>query len=157
MPYTSLYIDGGKGVLKTGSGVVTGPEIISVAREFSLDEIRLCRLVYALVDFSDIEEMRVTPDEVRLIVEIHRKTAALTPGALVAIFAQDPLAYAISRFWHSYSENLGWKATVVHTRTEAIAWLRRELALDVLSANALAQFPTLLNTPSHWTGRPTAT
>ncbi len=143
MPYTSLYIDGGRGVLKTGRGVVTGPEILTVAREFSRDELRLCRLVYALVDFSEIEEMRVTPGEVHLIVEIQRRTAALTPGALVAIIAHDPLAFEISSYWHSFSEDLGWKAIVVHTRAEAIAWLRKELDLDKRPEIALHQFPTL--------------
>lgn len=142
MPYTSLYIDGGRGVLKTGSGIVTGPQILAVARDFSLDEIRLCRLVYALVDFSEIDEMQVTPDEVRLIVEVHRKTAVFTPGVLVAIIAQDPLAFGISRFWQSFSEDLGWKAIVVHTRPEAITWLREQLALDE-SSDIRNRFPTL--------------
>lgn len=138
MPYTSFYIDDGRGVLKTGSGIVTGPQILSVARQFSLDEMRLCRLVYALVDFSEVEEMRVTPDEVRVIVEVHRKTAVFTPGILVAIFATDPLAFAISRFWHSYSGGLGWKANVLHTRSEAIAWLKEELKAG--HKGPLAQF-----------------
>ena len=31
------YSDAGYGVLKTGSGVVTAAEILSIAREFSLD------------------------------------------------------------------------------------------------------------------------
>ncbi len=141
MPYSSLYVDGGKGVLKTGSGIVTGPQILAVATEFSRDEIRLCRLVYALVDFSEIEEMRVTPDEVRLLVEVHRKTAALTPGALVAIIAHDPLAFGIARFWHSFSEDLGWKAHVCHSRPDAVAWLRKHLRLE--EGSEPVQFPFL--------------
>jgi len=133
VPYSSFYIDDGRGVLKTGSGIVTGEQMLSVARRFSLDEIRLSRLVYALVDFSEVEEMRVTTDEVRVLVEVHRKTAVFTPGILVAIFASDPLAFGISRFWHSYSGNLGWKADVFHTRSEAIAWLRKELKAGIIA------------------------
>ena len=147
MSYTSLYIDGGRGVLKTGRDIVTGQQILTVAREFSRDELRLGRLVYALVDFSEIEEMRVTPSEIRLIVEVQRRTAALTPGALVAIFAPDPLAFGLSRYWHSFSEDLGWKATVVHTRDEAIDWLRKELELDKRPEIALQQYPTLSASP----------
>jgi hypothetical protein len=100
-------------------------------------------VVYALVDFSEIEEMRVTPDEVRLIVEIHRKTAVLTPGALVAIIAQDPLAFGIARFWQSFSGDLGWKAHVAHTRSEAIEWLRKQLTQKESSDSALDRFPFL--------------
>ncbi len=87
--------------------------------------------------------MKVTPEDVLRIVEMNRKTASFTPGALVAIVAPDPLPYAMARLWHSYSDVIGWKANIFHTRADAIKWLRNELITKAGSISVLDQFPYL--------------
>ncbi|HEV3271526.1 MAG TPA: hypothetical protein VGZ93_05030 [Candidatus Methylacidiphilales bacterium] len=143
MPYTTSYVDDGKGVFKTGSGIVTGLEIFSSALQESSNEARSRKLRYGLVDFSDVEEMKVTPEDIRRIVEMNRKLAAFTPGALVAIVAPTELPYALARLWHTFSDDLGWKANVFHARADAIAWLRKELLAKEGPSDALDQFPSL--------------
>ncbi|SRR5260221_7403323 len=143
MPYTTSYIDDGKGVHKTGSGIVTGLEIFSSAIQESRDEARSRKLRYGLVDFSGVTEMRVTPEDIRRIVEMNRKLATFTPRALVAIVAPTPLPYAMARLWHTLSDDLGWKTNVFHARPDAIAWLRKELLSQEGSSAALEQFPSL--------------
>jgi len=95
--------------------------------EESRDQERARKLRYGLVDFSEVTDMKVTPDDIRRIVEANRKTAVLTPGAIVAIIAPSELPYALSRLWHTLSDDLGWQANVFHTRQDAIGWLRNHL------------------------------
>ena len=143
MPYTSVYVDDGKGVLRTGSGVLTGLELISCAIQLGRDDEHARHLHYGLVDFSAVTEMKVTPEDIRQLVEMSRKTAVVTPGALVAVIAPDPLPYAIARLWHTFAEDLGWKTNVFHTRADALAWLRKELLYRRGANTDLNQYPTL--------------
>jgi hypothetical protein len=147
MPYTTSYVDEGKGVLKTGSGIVTGLEIFSSALQEGHDEARARKLRYGLVDFSAVVEMKVTPEDIRRIVEVNRTLAAFTPGAFVAIIAPGPLPYALARLWHTFSDDLGWKANVFHSRPDAISWLRKQFLSPDGSGAALDEFPFLQSAP----------
>ena len=143
MPYTARYVDDGKGVHKTGSGIVTGLEIFVSAIEESRDQERARKLRYGLIDFSEVTEMKVTPDDIHRIVEANRKTASLTPKAVVAIVAPAALPYAMSRLWHTLSDDLGWKAHVFHARADAVAWLKKHLLGPDNSLATPDQFPSL--------------
>jgi len=145
MPYTAHYVDAGKGVHKFGSGTVTGLEIFVSAIEESRDQERARKLRYGLIDFSAVTEFKVTPQDIHRIVEANRKTAALTPNAVVAIVAPSELPYAMSRLWHTLSDDLGWTSHVFHTRPDAVAWLRKHLVRPDESGAATAenQFPSL--------------
>jgi hypothetical protein len=143
MPYTSSYVDDGKGLHKYGIGVVTGLELFSSALELSLDEARARKLRYGLTDFSQTTDMAVTPADIRRLVEMNRKAASFTPGALVAIVAPDPLPYAMARLWHTLADDLGWNSCVFHTRADAIAWLRKQLLAQDDSDPELKQYPSL--------------
>jgi predicted Mrr-cat superfamily restriction endonuclease len=96
-----------------------------------------------LVDFSQMTEMKVTSEVVRQMVEINRKTAQLAPGVWVAIVAPSPLAYGMSRVWHSFAYDLDWTANVFHARPEAVAWLIKQLGKDDPDGKVLEQFPSL--------------
>jgi hypothetical protein len=143
MPYTTTYVDDGKGVHKTASGIVTGLDIFTSALHASRDGSRAQNLCYGLFDFSDTTELKVTPDDIRRIVEMNRKLAALIPGALIAVVAPTPLPYAMARLWHTLSDDLQWKSNVFHNRADAIAWLRRELAPLAGMTDIIGEFPSL--------------
>jgi hypothetical protein len=143
MPYISSYVDGGKGMHKTGTGVVTGAELFAVALSDPMDEGRARQLRYGLSDFSGVTDMQVTPGQIRQLVEINRKMASLTPGGIVAVVAPDALSYALSRLWHTLSDDLGWTTNVFHTRPDAIAWLRKQLLAQDDSDPELLEYPSL--------------
>ncbi len=143
MPYTSTYVDNGKGVYKKGTGIVTGLEIFNSARQEGLSSGRPGGIRYGLVDFSETTELKITTDDVRRIVEANRKVAAGSPGELVAIIAPGPLPYAMARLWHTLSDDLGWKSNVFHARQDALAWLRKELAGAAGSLSIREEFPFL--------------
>ena len=143
MPYVTSYVDDGKGLHKNGSGILTGLEIFTSAMQEGINVERAQKLRYGLIDFSEVTEMRVTPDDIRRIVEVNRRLAAFTQGALVAIVAPGPLPYAMSRLWHTFSQDLGWKSNVFHTRVDALAWLRKQFTLQSGSETVLDEFPSL--------------
>jgi hypothetical protein len=142
MPYETQYVDSEKGVLKIGSGVVTGAELLETATHQSLDE-RIRTVKYALVDFSQMIEMKITSEIVRQMVEIQKKTSQLAPDVVVAIVAPSPLAYGMSRVWQSFAYDLGWTSNVFHSRPDAVAWLIKKLGKDVPAQEILDEFPSL--------------
>jgi len=143
MPYTVTYVDGGKGAHKYGTGVVTGIEIFTNCMQESLNEEHSRKLRYCLVDFTGTSEMRVTPGDIRRIVEVNRKLAVLTPDALVALIAPSSLPYALARLWHTLSDDLTWTSNVFHTRPDAIAWLCKEFQARAGSGAVLDDYPSL--------------
>jgi hypothetical protein len=143
MPYESYYVDSGKGLHKIGSGIVTAREISVSAAEVAADVERARKLKYALIDFSQTTELQVTPEIIRQVIEVNRKTAQVTPGAFVAVIAPDPLAYGISRLWQTFTEDLGWNAHVFRGRPAAIMWLRQKLGLEGTIGEACDEYPSL--------------
>lgn len=143
MPYTASYVDGGKGVFKKGTGVVTGLEIFTSALHETANPARPRGIRYALIDFSETADLKITPLDIRRIVEINRKLAATTPGEVVAIVAPTELPYAMARLWHTLSDDIGWQSNVFHTRAAAIYWLRKELQEANDTGSVLDEFPLL--------------
>ncbi len=143
MPYTVTYVDSGKGAHKFGTGIVTGIEIFTNCMQESLNEAHSRGLQYCLVDFTDTTEMRVTPGDIRRIIEVNRRLAAITPNALVALVAPTSLPYAMARLWHTLSDDLTWKSNVFHTRPDAIAWLCKEIQARAGSGAVLNDYPSL--------------
>lgn len=143
MPYETLYVDSGKGIHKFGTGVVTSAEVIQSGVTESMDEARVSKLRYGLIDFSKTTELKMTPEGVRQLVQVNRKAAMLTQGAFVAVVAPSPLVYGLSRMWQIFAEDLGWNANVFDTRADALAWLRKQLAPADDSVDVLIEFPSL--------------
>ena len=142
MPYTTTYLDNGKGLLKTGTGIVTGVDIYSSTVRQGNDE-NTRRVCYGLADFTDTTELKITPDEIRSLVEANRKVASFCPGIYVAIIAPSAFSYAMSRLWHTTGDDLPWISNVFHARADAIAWLRKQFLLRDETGALLAQFPYL--------------
>ena len=147
MPYETLYVDSGKGIHKFGTGVVTSAEVIQSGVTESMNEERVSKLRYGLIDFSQTTELKMTPEGVRQLVHVNRKAATLTQGVFVAVVAPSPLVYGLSRMWQTFAEDLGWNANVFNTRLDALAWLRKQLAAPDGSVDVLIEFPSLKEEP----------
>lgn len=143
MPFEAHFVDDGKGVHKLGVGVVTASEIINSTRDDTLNEGRGRMLRYALIDFSQTTDLRVTPDVIPQIVEVSRKSASFSPGVSVAIVAPNPFLFAMSRIWQSFSGGLGLTARVFDTRRDAIEWLRTQLHIASETGDILNEYPSL--------------
>jgi hypothetical protein len=125
MPYTTEFVDEGTGVINVGSGIVTGLELITAAIEIHRVEERARRLTHGLTDLTDVQELRVTPDEIkRVAVENHITASLALPGAVVAIVAPRDHPFGMARMWEALVDDTSWKTHVFRTRAEANAWLR---------------------------------
>jgi hypothetical protein len=128
MPYTTELIDGGRGVLHVGTGVLTGAEILAGARAAHSAPGRVGKFTHGLTDLSGVTELRLTAEEVRRISEENRITARIAvPGAPVAIVATSELVFGMARMWEVHVEDTGWTTRVFRSRAEAEAWLRGRL------------------------------
>jgi hypothetical protein len=141
LPYTRSLVDGGKGLIKTGVGVVTGEEVLAVARHDADKVEEILGLIYGLIDFSATTSLRLTASDMRQVVEANRRLAPLLPGgtATVAVVAPSQVSFGMARVWHTLSEDFGWKRNIFHDRASAIAWLRD----TVPSGDDPVAFPTL--------------
>jgi hypothetical protein len=147
MPYTASYVDDGRGVQKKGTGVVTGLEIFTSALQETANKNRPRTVRYALVDFSEATDLKITPEDIRRIVELNRMLASKTPGELVAIVAPAELPYAMARLWHTLSDDIGWTRNVFRTRADAVHWLRKELLAGREDRLLSVEFPSLQIVP----------
>ena len=143
MPYETLYVDSGRGIHKIGSGLVTSAEIIQSGVHEANNPERISKFKYALIDFSQTTDLQMTPDGVKQLVEVNRKSARVTQGVFVAVVAPSPLAYGLSRMWQIFAEDMGWNAHVFNTRMDALAWLRKQLKAADDSVDILVEFPSL--------------
>ena len=128
MPAETCYVDEGKGAHKFCRGIVTSAEILAMARQQAADVEATRKLKYFLYDMTEVTDLQISAETITRMVEVNRMTADHSCGALGAIVAPNPLAYGMSRMWQSSAGGIGWKVQVFHTRAEAIAWLRTELA-----------------------------
>lgn len=128
MPYSMNFTKDGKGVLRKGSGVLKGQEIIDGGLALLADEDRLRGLAYGRVDFTEVTNIEITPDDIHRIVDTNKRMAKLNPRAVVAIIAPGDAVFGIARMWETLAETTGWKTKVVRTAAEADTWLEAELA-----------------------------
>jgi hypothetical protein len=143
MPVETHYVDGGKGAHKHAYGVLTSTDILVTGLIQAKDVENTRKLKYQLYDFTDVVEYQVGRDVVRELVEINRKTASVSRGALGAIVAPNPLVFGLAREWQSFAGDLGWKAQVFNCREDAIRWLRTELGGGDAESPLLEEYPSL--------------
>src|SRR5262245_38319751 len=135
MPFSTTITPDGTGILRKGWGVITGAELAAAESElFNAPEIDLGKIRYALVDLSQVTEVRVSADEVRTVARVDEKLSTRNAALSVSIVAPHDVAFGLSRMWQMVSENTGWHSHVFRDRAGAVAWLRErvpELNLEI--------------------------
>ncbi len=141
MPYRRTLVDGGKGLCKTGEGLVTSEEVLAASRRDVDNEDEIRGLCYGLVDFSATTSLKLTSNDLRHVVASNGALARLIPArhVTVAVVAPSHISFGMARVWHTLSEDFGWQRDIFIDRAAAIAWLRT----TVPSGDDPAAFPTL--------------
>lgn len=125
MPCSISWVSDGRGAHLTGTGLLTGPEILEAKAGLLRAPDRLRGLHYGLVDVTDVTELRITRADVLEFVQVDMRIAAIVPRPLaVAIVAPSDLAFGIARMWEAFAEVTGWNTHVFRARAEADPWLR---------------------------------
>ena len=122
--YTSELLDHGTLLVFTGSGVLTGLELIETTRKLveSGDAVRAVRRT--LVFFDQVTKMDVNTDDVRRLIEIDQSLMELIPRTTIAIVAPKDELFGLSRMWEMMVGVPGWETRVFRSRPEAEAWLQ---------------------------------
>ena len=125
MPYSFRFTDDGRGIVHTGSGTVTGDDIVACHLARNREGPRLTGQEYGLTDFHQVTTLSLTMQDIQNIVAVDHAAVPLVGRAIsVAIVAPSDLSYGMSRMWEALVEQFGWATHVFRTRAEAVAWLR---------------------------------
>lgn len=124
MPYLTEFIDGGKGVVRIGMGVVTGQEILKAVMAWDTDNPPLEWITHALIDLTEVSAMDISAEEIRRIAEVDKASSKKMGRVHVAIAASQDIAFGMSRMYSGLTVSTGWIVNILRTRPEATAWLR---------------------------------
>ncbi len=128
MPFIRETVEDGRGLVFTGSGRLSGAEIIEAKRALLTESPGLPPIRFTLVTLVEVTSLAITPDEVRELVGIDLELARWSPGMVVAIVAPRDLDFGMSRMWQALAEDTGWATGVFRSLPQAEAWLQERLA-----------------------------
>ena len=128
MPVDVKYLDGGKGIIASLSGHVTGDDLIAANREVFSRDLAAEPYFYALVDFDDIQGLNVSTAQLRELALQHMKASEHLANFIVGVYAKNDLPFALARMWQVFVEGAGWSTRVARSKSEAVNWVK-ELVL----------------------------
>ncbi len=122
MPYTTELTDDYMGIVHIGTGVVCGEELLEACRSTTALLQNTENFHYEFIDFTDAEELRITPDDLAEIVAQGRFAALFRPDAVI-VAPDDAISEKIQD-WDRRVQDIGWKTHISRSRPDALAWLR---------------------------------
>ena len=128
MPYSTELIDGGKGILHVGRGIVTGEELLASAHGVLQMVKGGASPSYAVADLSEAVSLRVSPEEIKGNAEINIEISKYLQTGKVAIVAPRDYIYGIARMWQTYSEKTNWITQIFRSKNEAFEWINPKAA-----------------------------
>ena len=117
------WLSAGTYILRKGSGVVTGADLIEGSRMVPDLLARYNRVNHALVDFTEVSRFEVSTREINELSVHDKKFQELLPSLFMAIVAPEDMEFGMSRMYELLTTVPGWTVQVFRTLDEAIAWL----------------------------------
>jgi hypothetical protein len=124
MALATDFQDDGRTLLLSGSGVLTGREIIHAKESLLTQQERVRSITRAMVLFTDVTVLDVSPDEIRQVVGLDQQLARLAPHVAVAIVAPRDYMFGLARSWEALVDSAGWQTGVFQSLPDAEAWLK---------------------------------
>ena len=87
MAFVSSLFDDGRGLLRVGTGVVTGAEIVNAVKAMIEEPERYGSRVYTVIDFSGADGFSVTDADVEALADIARNYPAVSAPRLIVVVA----------------------------------------------------------------------
>lgn len=130
MPIEYSLIDSGRGILLSGQAVVEGRDLLSIKQVFLDEPERMNDTFYWFVDFSEVNELRMSTDELSQLIEIDRLLANTIPNSMVAVVAPADSVYGFARMWEMKVESVGWTTSVFRDLAAARLWIQSRLFIS---------------------------
>ena len=118
-------IDQGKGIEVMCSGVIHGKEIIASQNTKSDDE--LMRTRYMVIDYSDVKESYVSPEEIKVIVDNDIKILSVNPEMFIVIVVANEIFRMMSSLYAAYAKEYLSKIKHFEARDEAQSWIKSNI------------------------------
>ena len=125
--FTTEFIDQGRGIQFTGSGHLTGDEMIASKHVLLADEPKLAQVRFAIVSLADVTQFEISTKEVHDLAALDKKIGGITPVVAVVVIAPRTHDFGMARMWETILDVPGWTSSVVRTRQEADAWLAERI------------------------------
>ena len=101
------------------------PAAVIAGIDASEEDVRAVR--YSIFDYSEVESIDASVEELRLIAELNKETSRVNPNVLIAQVGPDPLVLDLSRMWQFYVKDLPWESRLFQSRSEAETWIQDRL------------------------------
>ncbi len=118
MPYRMKKESNGQGVVVTFSGIVMGEEMNKLHENLRTDKL-LSKLRYQIFDFSQIEDIKVTFDELRSYAMHDAAGARKDPDKKLAIVIRKKLSSGLDSMFHAYEKAWGGYESATFTDIDA--------------------------------------
>jgi hypothetical protein len=119
MALATDFQDGGRTLFLSGSGVLTGHELIDATEALLVQPERVGRITRAMVLLANVTVLDITPDQIRRLVGLDQQLARMAPRVAVAIVAPKEYMYGLARAWEALVDSTGWQTAVFHSRLDA--------------------------------------
>lgn len=124
MPYEITYHDDPCGVITKFFGIISDKDVL----QSGFDRIQSAeifeKLVYAIDDYSEVEDFSVSAEGVREISTFTLEISIANKNIkFLAIMPNDQI-FSQGLLWKLLSQETGWKIDIVHTKEEAEDWIK---------------------------------
>ena len=130
MPYTTELTRDCLGIVHSGTGVLTGEELVAASVAATQLVQATENFQYEFSDFSEVMEVRIEPADLEKIEALDRIAAKSRPRAIVVIVAPGEAAHEMALKWETTIRDLGWTIHIARERTEAVRWLAQHLKTE---------------------------
>ena len=111
------------GIFLTATGLVTADELFDGMNTLYATPEKISKIRYQLSDFTAVSSWQITTAEIVELAKLDNLAAQINPTMLIAIAADDGLAYGLSRMWEAYLDSSPLKSHVFKTVEECKTWL----------------------------------
>jgi len=122
------YLDDGIGFGLTVCHDLTGQKLVDAVKEFSLSEKSLEKNRYGLVDYTPVENISLSRDDISTIAEWTNRASKIAPDRIVAVVASEDACFGLSRMWEILSRESSWEKRIFRTRDDAEEWLKKRVS-----------------------------
>jgi len=126
MPIRIFYHENG-GVLAKGEGIVTGSEIKETNDQVYETEEKIRKILYQVVDFTDVEKLLVSNADVDLIASQDKKAFEINPNMLIAVVSEQDLIFGLARMWEAKAYSPLFETKVFRKLEDAQEWINTKL------------------------------
>jgi len=138
VPVEVRDVNGGQGVVITGTGVITEADYIeAMIPHLTQDEDKFSQYRYSLSDYTGATQVDVPNHAVERVAQYCEYAARGNPLPVVATVAGSGLPFGLTRMWEILVDTLPWETMSFTDRDDAEAWLRmrvkQKFGLDDIS------------------------